>query len=73
MLLASCSHPAPRTQPVTRRPPEIMSMVASSSARRSGSATGNGLPISEIFTRLVMRARIAASTSITAPRVKGLA
>ena len=33
---ANCSLPPPRTHPVTRRPPEIISIIPSSSARRSG-------------------------------------
>src|SRR5215831_4547723 len=65
-LLNSDSLPDPRTQPGTSRPPEIMSISASSSANRKGSATGRGLPSSTILTRLVIRARMAASTSIKA-------
>ena len=40
-----------------------MSIIASSSARRTGfSASGRGLPSSTIFTRFVIAARIEAKT-----------
>ena len=51
----------------------MRSIVANSSAIRSGCLmTGKGLPIRRIFTRLVIRARIAASTFITLPMQNGL-
>ena len=51
----------------------MRSIVASSSAMRSGCLmTGSGLPMRMIFTRLVMRARIEASTFITLPMQNGL-
>ena len=72
-LCETLSRPVPRTQPVTSRPREIMSISASSSARKSGSSQiGRMLPSSTIFTFFVMRARIAASTFITEPMQNGV-
>jgi hypothetical protein len=60
---ASCSWPPPRTKPETNRPFEIMSIIDSSSASRTGfSASGSGLPSSIIFAVLVAAARIEAKT-----------
>ena len=50
-------------------PPSLVAQISSS---RRGSATGKGLPKSRIFTFLVMRARMAASTSITEPPQNGV-
>ncbi len=59
--MASDSTPPPRTKPDTSRPFEIMSIIASSSASRTGfSAIGSGLPSKTIFTRLVIAASIDA-------------
>jgi len=71
-LFANCSLPAPRTHPGTSRPPEITSIMASSSANRRGFPNGSGLPNRMILTFLVIRARIDASTSITEPMQKGV-
>ncbi len=71
--MKSCSLPAPRMKPGTSRPPEIMSIIASSSASRSGLPTiGVGLPSNTILTRLVAFASTDASTFITAPIQKGV-
>src|SRR5713226_8445828 len=56
LLLAAAPH-----EPDTRRPRETMSIIASSSASRTGfSASGSGFPSSTIFTRFVVAARIDA-------------
>jgi hypothetical protein len=58
---ANCSCPPPRTKPETSRPFEIMSIIDSSSASRTGfSASGSGLPRRMIFASFVTAARIAA-------------
>ena len=62
----------PRMKPDTSLPLDIMSISANSSATLSGSTMGRGFPKSTILMRSVMRARIAASKSMTEPMVKGL-
>ena len=71
--METLSRPPPRTQPVTSRPREIMSISARLSARNSGSSQiGSTLPASTIFTRCVILARIAASTFMTLPMQNGV-
>ena len=67
------SRPVPRTQPVTSRPFEMVSIMASSSASQRGSSQmGRMLPMRTIFARFVMRARMEASTLQALPMQKGV-
>ena len=72
-MWATLSRPVPLTQPDTRRPREIMSIIANCSTSQSGSSQmGRMLPNRTILAFLVILARIEASTFIAPPMQKGV-
>ena len=67
------SWPRPRTKPQTTRPPERMSIIATSSATRSGlSWIGSTLPRKTIRPFRVVRARTAPITLTDGIMLRGL-